>query len=117
MTAIDETMKRVLFRIVEQAPGLGVLARFCRVAGKRQRRPGAMMRLEPQSIISFLFGHSQQLRGERAGGGTATGHIGGLPYPIEGIKALLRRTAALGEIERPYRAVSRRPRLWRLRDS
>ena len=34
MTAIDETMGRVLLRIVEQAPGVGMLARFCRVAGK-----------------------------------------------------------------------------------
>ena len=102
MTAIDETMGRVLLRIVEQAPGVGVLASFCRVAGKRQRRPGAMMRLEPQSIISFLFGHTQQSRGERAGGGTSTGHISRLPYPIERIKPLLRRAAALGEIERPH---------------
>src|SRR3954453_18537309 len=102
MTAIDETMVRVLLRIVEQAPGVGVLASFCRVAGKRARRPGAMMRLEPQSIISFLFGHAQQSRGERAGGGTSSGHIGGLPYPIEPIKPLLLRAVALGEVERPH---------------
>ena len=102
MTAIDETMKRVLFRIVEQAPGLGVLARFCPVAGKRQRRPGAMKRLEPQPFISFLFGHTQQSRGERAGGGTPSGHIGRLPHPIERIKPLLLRAAALGEIECPH---------------
>src|SRR5215472_9142720 len=75
MSAIDETMGRVLLRIVEQAPGVGVLASFCRVAGKRPRRPGAMMRLEPQSIIAFLFGHSQQSGGERAGGGAYPGHI------------------------------------------
>src|SRR4029077_12936458 len=102
MTAIDETMGRVLLRIVEQAPGVGVLASFCRVAGKCQRRPGAMKRLEPQAVISFLFGHTQQSCGERAGGGTATGHISRLPYPIERIKPLLRRAAALGEIERPH---------------
>ena len=58
MTAIDEAMGRVLLRIIEQAPGVGMLASFCRVAGKRQRRPRAMKRLEPQSIISFLFGHT-----------------------------------------------------------
>src|SRR6266481_856348 len=102
MTAIDETMGRVLLRIVEKAPGVGVLARFCRVAGKRRCRPGAMKRLEPQSIISFVFGNTQQSRRERAGGGTSTGHIGCLPYPIERIKPLPRRAAALGEIERPH---------------
>ena len=75
MTAIGETMGRVLLRIVEKAPGIGVLASFCRVAGKRQRRPGAMKRLEPQAVISFLFGYTQQSCGEPAGGGTATGHI------------------------------------------
>ena len=102
MSAIDETMGCMLLRIVEQAPGVGVFASFCRVAGKRPRRPGAMMRLEPQSIIAFLFGHTQQSGGERAGGATSTGHIGCLPYPIERIKPLLRRAAALCEIERPH---------------
>ena len=62
MTAIDETMERVLLRIVEKAPSVGVSASFCRVAGKRPRRPGAMMSLEPQSIISFLFGNTKQSR-------------------------------------------------------
>ena len=69
MSAIDETMGRMLLRIVEKAPGVGVLASFCRIPGKRQRRPAAMMRLEPQSIISLPFGHPQQSLGERAGGG------------------------------------------------
>src|SRR3954464_7270236 len=102
MTAIEETMGRVLLRIVEKAPGIGVLASFYRVAGKRQRRPGAMMRLEPQSIISFLFSHAKQSRGERTGGGTSTGHISRLPYPIERIKPLPGRAAVLGEIECPH---------------
>jgi hypothetical protein len=72
MAAIDETMARVLRPIVNTAPGIGVHASFCWVAGKRGRRPCAMMRLEPQSIIAFLFGHTQQSGGERAGGGTST---------------------------------------------
>src|SRR4029450_5428923 len=94
MTAIDETMRCVLLRIVEKAPGVGVLASFHRVAGERPRGPGAMRRVEPQSIISFLLGHTQQSRRERPGGGTSTGHIRRLPYPIERIEPLLRLGAA-----------------------
>lgn len=75
MPAINETMGRMLLRIVELALGISMLPSFCRVAGKRQSRPGAVMCLEPQSIISVLFGHTQQSRGERAGGGASTGHI------------------------------------------
>ena len=60
MPAIDETMRRMLLGIVEPAPGIGVLAGLCRIPGPTPRRPGAMMRLEPQSIISLRFGHPQQ---------------------------------------------------------
>ena len=60
MSTIDETMGRMLRRIVEKAPGVGVLASFSRIPAKRPRRPDAMMRLEPQSIISLPFGHPQQ---------------------------------------------------------
>src|SRR6476620_80563 len=102
MTAIDETMGRMLLRIIKKAPGVGVLASFCRIAGKRPRRPGTMMCLEPQSIISFLFGDTQQSVGQWARGGTSTGHISRLPNPIERIKPLLLRAAGLGEIERPH---------------
>ena len=73
MAAIDETMGRMLVRIVEKAPGVGVLASFCRIPAIRPRRPDAMMRLEPQSIISRPFGHPQQSLGERSGGGYSTG--------------------------------------------
>ena len=47
MSAIDETMGRMLLRIVENAAGVGVLASFCRIPGIVPRRPAAMMRLEP----------------------------------------------------------------------
>jgi hypothetical protein len=60
MSAIDETVGRMLFRIVEKAPGVGVLASFCRFPGIPPRRPAAMMCLEPQSIIPLRFGHLQQ---------------------------------------------------------
>src|SRR5271170_6321744 len=60
MSAIDETMGCMLLRIVEKAPGVCVLASFCRVPGKPPCRPGAMMRLEPHSIVSRLFSHPQQ---------------------------------------------------------
>jgi hypothetical protein len=73
MPAIDETMGRMLVRIVEQAAGVGVLAGFCRIPGIPPRRPGAVMRLEPQFIIARPFGHPQQSLGERAGGGSCTG--------------------------------------------
>jgi hypothetical protein len=69
MPAINKTMGRVLLRIVEQAPDVGVPACFCRIAGKHPRRPAGTMRLEPQFIISRPFGHPQQALGERAGGG------------------------------------------------
>ena len=49
MPAIDETMGRMLVRIVEQAAGVGVSACFCRIPGIPPRRPGAVMRLEPNS--------------------------------------------------------------------
>src|ERR1700737_2780164 len=68
MSAIDETMGRMLHRIVDKAAGVGVLASFCRIPGKRPGRPSAMMRLEPQSVISLLFGHPEQPLGERPGG-------------------------------------------------
>jgi hypothetical protein len=60
MSAIDETMGRMPVRIVETAPGVGVIASFSRIPGKRPCRPGAVMRLEPQSIISLPFGHPEQ---------------------------------------------------------
>jgi hypothetical protein len=73
MPAINKTMGRVLLRIVEQAPGIGVLASFCRIPTKRPNRPDAMMRLELRSIISLPFGHPQQSFRERSGGGYSTG--------------------------------------------
>src|SRR4051812_18852371 len=102
MTAIDETMGRVFLRIIETASSVGMLARFCWVAGKRQCRPCAMKRLESQPVVSFVFGDTQQSCGERTGDGTSTRHVGRLPYPIERIKPLLLRAVALGEIERPH---------------
>ena len=39
---------------------LHLVASFCRIAGIFPCRPGAMMRLEPQSIIPLPFGHPQQ---------------------------------------------------------
>ena len=75
MSAIDETMGRMLRRIVEKAAGVGVLASFCLIPGIIRCRPAAMMRLEPQSIISLPFGHAQQSLGERAGGGYSTGQV------------------------------------------
>src|SRR6516165_6277202 len=55
VSAIDEPMERMLLRIVEKAPGVGVLAFLCRIPGKKPRRPGAVMCLEPQSIIPLPF--------------------------------------------------------------
>jgi len=75
MSAIDETMRRMLFLIVEKAPGVGVLASFCRIPAKRPPRPPAMMRLEPQPIIFLAFGHPQQSLGERTAGGYSTGDV------------------------------------------
>ena len=60
VSAIDEPMGRMLLRIVKQAPGVGVLASFCRIPSVQPRRPTAVMRLEPQSIVSLPFGHPQQ---------------------------------------------------------
>ena len=59
MSAVNETMRCVFFRIVEEAPGVGVLARFSRIPGPTPRCPNAVMRLEPQSNISPRFSHPQ----------------------------------------------------------
>jgi len=60
VSAIDEPMGRMLLRIVEKASGVGVLASFCRIPRVTPRRPAAVMRLEPQSVVSLPFGHPQQ---------------------------------------------------------
>src|SRR5207244_2988325 len=98
MPAIDQTMRGMFLRIVDKAPGVGVLASFCRIPGIRPCRPGAMMRLEAQSIISISFGHPQESLGERVGGGYSAGHHGRLPYPIKCLEPLLRLAAALGKL-------------------
>src|SRR6516164_186192 len=60
VSAVDEPMGRMLLRIVEKAPGVGVLASFCRIPRVKPRRPAAVMRLKPQSFVSVPFGHPQQ---------------------------------------------------------
>src|ERR1700733_9085664 len=60
VSAIGETVGRVSLRIVEASPGLGVRAGFRRLPAKPRRRPSAMVRLEPRSIVAHLFGHLQQ---------------------------------------------------------
>src|SRR5262249_43759317 len=74
MSAVNKTVGRMLLWIVEKAPGVGVLTRFCRIPGMRPGRPSAMMRLEPQSVIPLLFGHPEQPLGERPRGGYSAGH-------------------------------------------
>jgi hypothetical protein len=101
MSAVNKTMGRILLWIVEKAPGIGVLSRFCLIPGRHPGRPSAMMRLEPQPVISLLFGHPEQPLGERPGGGYATGHRCCLPHPIERLKPLPRRAALLGKLVRP----------------
>jgi hypothetical protein len=75
MSAIDEPMRRMLRRIVQKAASVGVLASFRLIPGIIPCRPGAMMRLEAQSIISLLFGHPEQPLGERTGSGYSTGQV------------------------------------------
>src|SRR5262249_58366401 len=53
MTAIDETMKRVLFRIVEQAPGLGVARAF--LPGRRQTPTSPRRYDAPGAAIHHLL--------------------------------------------------------------
>ena len=59
MSAIDETMGRMSCRIVEPAPGIGMLTGVCPVPGSPHRPPG-MMRLEAQAIVFLAFGHLEQ---------------------------------------------------------
>src|SRR4051812_32171382 len=60
MSAVDVAMGCMFCRIVEPAPGIGVLAGSSPVPGSPERRPAGMMCLEPRSLVSIQFGHSKQ---------------------------------------------------------
>ena len=104
VAAIEQAVGAVPLRIIEPAPRLAVLAGSRRLAGKQTGRPGAVMRLQTQSVVRVVRGQLQQPVRQSAALDHPAGAIGRLPKAVDRHEQLARdRPAARPARGRGYR--------------